>query len=65
MKDIYQKLSWAYYLQGNLAAAQKARANILTKGGNDAEADKQALKEAKENKTITIQVFIFLMFHKI
>jgi len=50
VKDIYQKLSWAYYLQGNFGAAQKARANILIKGGTDAEADKQALKEAKENK---------------
>lgn len=50
VKDVYQKLSWAYYLQGNMAAAQKARNNVLTKGGTDAEADKQALKEAKENK---------------
>ena len=50
VKDVYQKLSWAYYLQGNMAAAQKARANILTKGNTEAEADKQALKEAKENK---------------
>lgn len=50
VKDLYQKLSWAYYLQGNFAAAQKARANILIKGGTDAEADKQALKEAKEDK---------------
>lgn len=50
VKDIYQKISWAYYLQSNFAAAQKAKANILTKGGTDSEADKQALKEAKENK---------------
>ncbi|MFY7963704.1 MAG: tetratricopeptide repeat protein [Chitinophagaceae bacterium] len=50
VKDVYQKLSWAYYLQGNTSAAQKARATILTKGGTDSEADKQALKEAKENK---------------
>lgn len=50
LKDVYQKLSWAYYLQGNIAAAQKARNNVLTKGSTDTEADKQALKEAKENK---------------
>ena len=50
VKDIYQKLSWAYYLQGNMVAAQKARGNVLTKGNTEAEADKQALKEAKENK---------------
>lgn len=50
VKDVYQKLSWAYYLQGNMKNAQRARANILTKGSTDAEADKQALKEAKEGK---------------
>ena len=49
VKDVYQKLSWAYYLQGNLIAAQKARANIITQGSTEAEADKQALKEAKDN----------------
>lgn len=50
VKDIYQKLSWAYFLQGNIAAAKNARANILTKGSTNSEADKQALKEAKEGK---------------
>ena len=50
LKDVYQKLSWAYYLQNNLAAAQSARTNVLTKGSTEAEADKQALKEAKDNK---------------
>lgn len=50
VKDIYQKLCWAYFLQGNIEAAKKARANILTKGNTNSEADKQALKEAKEGK---------------
>lgn len=50
VKDVYQKLSWAYYLQGNIAAAQKARTNVIIQGSTEAEADKQALKEAKENK---------------
>lgn len=49
LKDIYQKLSWAYYLQGNLPAAQHARALVISKGGTNSDADKQALKEAKEN----------------
>ena len=50
VKDVYQKLSWCYYLQGNTAAAQNARANVLKKGSTDADADKQALKEAKSGK---------------
>ena len=47
VKDTYLKLSWCYYLQGNLKAAEAARANILRKGGTDTDADKQALKDAK------------------
>jgi len=47
VKDCYLKLSWCYYLQGNLQAAEIARANILKKGSTDTDADKQALKDAK------------------
>jgi len=47
LKDVYQKLSWAYYLQGNTTAAQNARNNVLKKGSVDSDADKLALKEAK------------------
>lgn len=50
VKDIYQKLCWAYFLQGNIEASNKAKANILTKGNANTEADKQALKDAKQNK---------------
>ncbi len=50
VKDVYQKLSWCYYLQGNTAAAQAARNNVLKKGSTDADADQQALKEAKSGK---------------
>ena len=50
VKDIYQKLSWAYYLQGNYAAAQNSRLSVLQKGNTNSDADKQALKEAKENQ---------------
>jgi len=50
VKDVYQKISWCYYLEGNMAAAENARANVLKKGATDADADKQALKEAKSGK---------------
>lgn len=49
IKDVYQKISWAYYLQGNMPAAEMARKNIINKGGTIADADKQALKEARNN----------------
>ncbi|MFL9482304.1 tetratricopeptide repeat protein [Chitinophagaceae bacterium LWZ2-11] len=47
VKDVYQKLSWCYYLQGNMQAAEAARNNVLKKGSTDSDADKQALKDAK------------------
>lgn len=50
VKDAYQKLSWCYYLQGNMAKALEARKNILFKGATDSDADKQAIQDAKEGK---------------
>lgn len=50
VRDALQKLSWCYYLQGNMAKAEEARKKILTKGSTDADADKQALKDAKSGK---------------
>ena len=47
LKDAYQKLSWCYYLQGNMALAEQARRNVIAKGGTDSDADKKALKDAK------------------
>lgn len=47
IKDTYLKLSWCYYLQGNMAAAEAAKSNVLKKGSLDTDADKQALREAK------------------
>ena len=47
LKDAYQKLSWCYYLQGNMKMAEEVRKNILKKGATDADADKKALKDAK------------------
>ncbi len=49
VKDAYNKLSWAYYLQGNQAAANNARNEILKKGALDTDADKKAQKDAKTN----------------
>ena len=50
IKDVYQKISWCYYLLGNMQAAQTARNNVLTKGNTVTDADMQALKEAKSGK---------------
>jgi tetratricopeptide (TPR) repeat protein len=50
VKDAMQKLSWCYYLQGNLAKAEEVRKRILQKGATNADADKQALKDAKSGK---------------
>ena len=49
VKDANQKLSWAYYLQGNQAAAEAVRKDMLKKGGTETDADKKALKDAKSN----------------
>lgn len=45
-KDAYLKLSYAYYLQGNLPAAEATKKEILKKGLAETDADKKALKEA-------------------
>ncbi len=47
VKDGLQKLSWAYYLQGNKAAAERVRLQLLKSGNTDSDADKKAQKEAK------------------
>jgi tetratricopeptide (TPR) repeat protein len=47
VKDAYQKLSWCYYLQGNMQAAENARSMVIKKGASEMEEDKQALKEAQ------------------
>jgi hypothetical protein len=46
VKDVLQKLSWYYYLQGDDAKAQAYRQKIPTSGSTYSEADKQAQKEA-------------------
>jgi tetratricopeptide (TPR) repeat protein len=47
VKDALQKLSWAYYLQGDMAAAERTRQRLLRSGGTDTDADKKAHSEAK------------------
>lgn len=46
-KDANLKLSYAYYLQSNMAKAIATRNEILRKGATDTDADKKALKDAK------------------
>ena len=50
VKDVLQKISWAYYLKGNKAEAEKYRGLILKKGNTDSDADKKANKDAKSGK---------------
>jgi tetratricopeptide (TPR) repeat protein len=50
VKDILQKLSWYYYLDGDAQKAAAYRQQVLVRGGTDADADKQALKEARGGK---------------
>ncbi|MBV7533422.1 lipopolysaccharide assembly protein LapB [Chitinophaga sp. sic0106] len=50
LKECLQRLSWYYYLEGNQGAANKYREMILSKGGTETDADKQALKEAQSGR---------------
>lgn len=56
LKDALFKLSWAYYLQGNMTEAEKYRRLVITRGNTVVDADKVALREAKsgmwDDKTI-------------
>jgi tetratricopeptide (TPR) repeat protein len=46
MKDALQKISWYYYLKGDIAKATYYRKQIPGRSTSDSEADKQAHKEA-------------------
>ncbi|HEX4849944.1 MAG TPA: hypothetical protein VFV08_04010 [Puia sp.] len=50
VKDALQKLSWFYFLNGEMGKANEYRQLILKKGSLDTEADKQAYNEAKSGK---------------
>ncbi|MDB5190519.1 MAG: hypothetical protein JWQ96_82 [Segetibacter sp.] len=47
LKDALQKMSWAYYLKGDTANAEKYRQLTLRRGNTDSDADKKAYKDAK------------------
>ncbi|TDX00416.1 tetratricopeptide repeat protein [Dinghuibacter silviterrae] len=47
VKDIIQKLSWYYYLEGNMPMASHYRKEVLTRGSAHTEADKNALRDAQ------------------
>lgn len=47
VKDVLQKISWAYYLKGNMAEAEKYRQLCIRNGNTDSDADKKAYKDAK------------------
>lgn len=48
VKDVLQKLSWAYYLKGNKEEAEKYRLLTIRKGNTDSDADKKAYRDAKK-----------------
>jgi tetratricopeptide (TPR) repeat protein len=50
VKDAYEKLSWFYYLKGDMQQADSCRSLVLRKGTAESDADRQALKEAKTSK---------------
>ncbi len=50
VKEVLQKLSWIYYLQGQPEKAAKARSRLLLMGNTETEADKQAMKDAQAGR---------------
>ena len=54
VKDVLQKLSWYYYLGGDIKKATDYRQLVKTKGNTETEADKQALKEAKSGQWTSV-----------
>ena len=47
VRDAWQKLSWHYFLTGNMEKANWARGRLLASPGSGIEADKQAMHEAQ------------------
>ena len=47
LKDILQKLSWYYYLEGNMPMANRYRNEVLTRGSAHTDADRNALRDAQ------------------
>jgi tetratricopeptide (TPR) repeat protein len=47
LKDVLQKISWYYYLQGNMPMANRYRKLVISRGEAHTEADKNALRDAQ------------------
>jgi len=47
VKDVLEKLSWFYYLDGDPRAADSLRRLVLVRGSAESDADRQALKDAR------------------
>ncbi|MBA4139850.1 MAG: tetratricopeptide repeat protein [Segetibacter sp.] len=47
LKDALQKISWAYYLKGDIAGAERFRLLCIKNGNTETDADKKAYKDAK------------------
>lgn len=50
VKDALLKLSWAWYLKGNMAEAEKYRKMIQNRGSEIVDADKAAMREARSGR---------------
>jgi tetratricopeptide (TPR) repeat protein len=50
VKDALEKLSWYYYLKGDSVKADSLRRLVLQRGTAEADADRQALKEARSGR---------------
>ncbi|HKG69978.1 MAG TPA: tetratricopeptide repeat protein [Segetibacter sp.] len=48
VKDVLQKIGWAYYLKGNKEEAEKYRLLTIKNGNTDSDADKKAYRDAKK-----------------
>lgn len=48
VKDVSQKMSWAYYLKGDKAEAEKYRVLTIKNGNTESDADKKAYRDAKK-----------------
>jgi tetratricopeptide (TPR) repeat protein len=48
VKDVLQKLSWAYYLKGDKPEAEKYRQLTIRNGNTESDADKKAYRDAKK-----------------
>lgn len=50
VKDVLQKMSWYYYLKGDMPRADSCRREVLVRGSAASDADRQALKDARSGK---------------